>query len=138
MSLAKESGRLAWLGAALTQQRRKIGKLINRMSSMGPSGALKPSVFSKFLGLLEQVAIEQKEEIRLLSQIETIEQKHRFLRKDKKLRRARPAVASSIARWHDYPGVKKPSNGGLWWYIIVWYLFSRQKINQKKQALTVD
>jgi hypothetical protein len=136
MSLAKQSGRLAWLGAALSEQRRKIGRLLVRMTSLGPREAMKPAVFSKFLSMLEQVAVAQDEEIKLLSQIEAIEQKHRFMRKGKKLRRAQPRKAP-LPDWKDYPGAKRPAMS-LWWLIILWYLFMRQKINQKKQALTAN
>ncbi|HUY67676.1 MAG TPA: hypothetical protein VMV79_00040 [Alphaproteobacteria bacterium] len=141
MSIAKESGRLAWLGATLGQQRRKIARLLNRMAAFGPRGSMTPAVFRKFLGMLEQVAEAREQEMHLLSRIEDIEQKHRFMRKTRKLKRARPRPASGLPAdfdWKAYPGLKKPPQRGIMWLLAFWYLFLRQKSSQKKQGLTAD
>jgi hypothetical protein len=137
MSLAKESSRLAWLGASLDNQRRKIGQLLNRLTRLGPREAMRPAVLGKFLRMLEQVAMAQEKEMRLLSQIETIEQKHRFMRKGNKLRKAKPRKTADFD-WKDYPGVAKRPAHSMLWTLILWYLLMRQKINQKKQALTAN
>jgi hypothetical protein len=140
-ALAGDSTRLAWLSARLANKRNRIIDLMRRMTGLGPVAALKPALFAKFLHMLDDVAVASKEEIQLLSRIEAVEGRHRVLRLGKKLKCAviRPKTEDSSGYTdedHELDA-KRPSRS-LLWLIVFWYLFMRDKRNQKKQGLTVD
>lgn len=136
--MSKDSSRLAWLAAVLAEKRDKIGHLLYRMTGFGIGAELKPAVFRKFLGILDQITEAKAEEMRLINQIEKIEQTHHLQRKNHKLRRAdfhhRPSQDFASDMEND---VKRPSRSYLW-LLAFWYLLMRKEINQKKQRLTVD
>lgn len=87
MSRARQIG---WLSASLSTQTHKIRQLLGRIADLGVAQAMKPAMFSKFLNLMDQVAAAKDEEIRILSSIEAVEQKHRFRRKNGKLAHPKP------------------------------------------------
>lgn len=87
MSVRGESHQLAWLLATLGESRSRIAGLLGKLSGLGAS-ALKPALFKKFLGFLDQVARERDEELHLINRIEMIESKHRHLRKHHRLEHA--------------------------------------------------
>jgi len=140
-ALAGDSSRLAWLSARLANKRNRIVDLVRRMTGLGPMAALKPALFAKFLHMLDDVAAASKEEIQLLSRIEAVESRHRFLRIGKKLKCAakRPKTEDSNCYTDENheTDARRPSRS-LLWLIVFWYLFMRQERNQKKQGLTVD
>src|SRR5262249_40368259 len=82
-----DSSLFAWLGAKLAETRGHMAGLLQRMTG-GSSPGAKPALFSKFLGMLDEVARIKGEETEIISRIEALERKHRFLRKSNKLRRA--------------------------------------------------
>jgi len=137
---AVQSGRLAWLMVTLADKRARVAGLLRRLSGMGPAGAVAPKLFGKFLDLLDEVAAATSEETGILSRIEAIEQKHRFMRAHKKLKIAAPRLVMLPAAL--MPAKAKRSPLELWLFLILWYLvlrpLPRLKINQKKQGLTVD
>ena len=137
VSISAASSPLAWLSARLGLQRGKIADLLRWMRGLGTPGAMKPVVFAKFLRLLDQVASAREEEMLVLSQIETIERRHRFRREHHQLMAAEAVPEEGT----DYPLPQTPDpreqGNGLLWLGVFWYLFVR-KINQKKQSLTSD
>ena len=138
-ALANENSRVAWLMARLANRRNHLIDLVRRLTGMGSPGAMKPSLFAKFTRMLEDVAASAREEMSLLKQIEDIEQKHRFLRKHKRLKCAVPK--SKIPANANCEEAKHEPKSGfmrLLWLIILWYLFMRQKVNYKNQKLTAD
>src|ERR1700744_2537547 len=80
MSAANQSSRLAWLAAALSEQRHKISCLLGRIADLGGIHGMKPKAFTKFLRMLDQVAADKDEEVRIISEIDAIERKHRLNR----------------------------------------------------------
>lgn len=90
MSAQAEMSRLGWLSASLSTQKHKVMKLLSQISDLGGMRADKPILFQKFLNLMDQVATAKDEEVRILSYIDAIEQKHRFRRKEGKLKNPKP------------------------------------------------
>jgi hypothetical protein len=137
--LANGNSRVAWLMARLVNRRNHIIDLVRRLTGLGTPGAMKPSIFAKFLHMLDDVGSSVREEMALLKQIEDVEKKHRFLRVAKRLKCAVPK-AQTVANSNSGDIKKEPVSGfnRLLWLIILWYLFVRKKINYKKQDLTAD
>jgi hypothetical protein len=138
-AIAKQSSRLAWLAAVLSDQHHRLVGLLQRLSGLGQPGAMKPSVFRKFLGLLDQVSAAKEKENSIISRIEAMEAKHRFRRQRKQLKCAndepRPQKDQSLGLECELSG-ERPHRW-LWW-VAVLILISQRGINQKKQSLTVD
>jgi len=121
--MSKDQGRLGWLTAALGTHKRNLMKLLQRIGDLGSLQGMKPKIFTKFLNLMEQVAHEHDEEVKLISEIEAIERKHRFQRKSGKLKRAAPK--DKFAYDAEFDSDPRPRNGWLW-AIAFWYLMTRR------------
>ena len=138
----KESSQLSWLKAKLAYKRNSIADLLRSLSGLGSMRALKPVLFGKFVQILDEVATAKTAENGLLARIETIERKHKHLRKNKglklaKSRRYAPAIGTTALVDDMTDKAPKPSRRLIGW-IMVWYILTRGKRNQKKQDLTVD
>ncbi|MDX2028919.1 MAG: hypothetical protein SFW62_09850 [Alphaproteobacteria bacterium] len=139
MIMEEHCGRINWLSSLLGEQRDRIVALTRRISGLGVPGAMKPSVFGKFLHLLDQVAIAKDEEINLIGRIEALEAAHRFRRQCKSLKNMVDALEPTgghMPKFED-EAEDKPSRVGIW-FLAFLFLVSQCKINQKKQSLTVD
>ena len=135
--ITEGSNHRAWLMARLANNRNRILGLLQRLTGLGPPGSLTPALFAKFTHWLGEVAAATNEEMSLMTRIENIEQKHRFMRLSDKLKRANPRNPAAIEQSYC------PDNAGSFLkrpilLILVWYVFMKRKINQKKQGLTVD
>lgn len=86
MSANAAASRISWLSASLSTQKHRIMTLLGRVGDLGVMQAMKPLLFHKFLNLMGQIAAAKDEEMHILSAIEAIEQKHRFDRKEGKLK----------------------------------------------------
>jgi hypothetical protein len=86
---SRESGRLYWLAAMLGEQKRRVRDLLARVGDLGVVDGMTPSVMAKFFHMLDQVAVAKSEEVRLIGQIESVEQQHRFRRKNGSLKMIR-------------------------------------------------
>ena len=137
MAPSAKSGHLAWLAAALGGQRHRLATLLQRMTALGMPGGLKPNVFSKFLRLLDQVADAREEEMKLLHQIETIEEKHRWRRAQHRLESPPKDMPADDAA-PDGENEEENAKNGLLRVLAFWHLFMRRSINHKKQDLTED
>jgi len=142
-AMAKGSSRIAWLSATLGAQHARLVALLQRMRGFGAPDRLSPSMFRKFLDVLDQVAVAKEKEGEIISRIQAVEAKHRFQRKHKTLKHA--AVTSFPANdWdkefddRDMKDEHLPK--WLVWAFILWAFLSikRPKINQKQQSLTAD
>jgi hypothetical protein len=137
---AKEANRqIDWLMARLTGKRDRISGLLRRLVGMRPADKLKPSLFAKFLRMIDEIAAATQEENCLLGRIEHIEQKHLFFRRDKALKRVTAGVkqaANSNGLADERPKIR--TSLGVLDLIVLWYVFMRSERNQKKQGLTAD
>ena len=137
MSKPNESGRLAWLKAALGAQKHKIVSLLGRLSDFAASVSGKPKVFNKFLFMMNEVAVARDHEVEILSEIEAVEKKHHLLREHGSLKHIEDVDLLS-SEVDDFDRDLKPPERDVFWLLAFWYLLTRQKINQKKQGLTAD
>src|SRR5690242_17830814 len=81
-----DTRRVSWLAEQLGTQRTTLAGFLRSLSSLGVPGNMKPSRFRKFILLLNQVATEKEKATALISEIEAIEQQHRFAKKQHRLR----------------------------------------------------
>jgi hypothetical protein len=125
---------LTWLLAKLSDRRTQIADLLRRLTGFGPAGALKNKIFGKFLLILDEVALAKRHENCLLEQIEAIEQRHRFMRKNRQLKRAVKRLNASNGDEFPESASQTPAFLPI---LLMWYVFAPLKINHKKQSLTV-
>jgi hypothetical protein len=123
--------------AGLVGKRDRIVDLLRRLSGLSRA-AHKPKLFRKFLNMLDEVALAKREEAALISRIEAMEQKHRFLRQSKGLRQFGAKVAAPMPVLFPKHPEPKPSRPSALWLLVIWYFILRQKNNQKNQGLTYD
>jgi hypothetical protein len=138
MSIIHNTASIGWLLVALDRKRNRLGFLLRCLTGSGTPGVMRPSLFRKFTDLLDQIAVEREKELRIMHRIEAVEQQHRYLRAHHQLEQIARAhekeePASDYSK--EYPG--RPKRDWLW-FCVLWYLFARRTINQKKQSLTVD
>jgi hypothetical protein len=131
------TSQIAWLTARLATHRNRILGLWRRVTGLGHAPSLKPALFAKFSHWLDDIAAAKTEEMNLMTRIEDIERKHRFMRLAKRLKLARPGYQLEVRNEDCEAAPNRPFHT-LIWLIVFWYLFMRQKINQKMQGLTVD
>jgi hypothetical protein len=139
-NISNPTTRLSWLAAKLGSERDRALQLIIRMRGMLTAGALaamKPAKFHKFMSLMDEVASARDEERLILSRIDAIEAHHKRKRKGRQLRRAAPRPAEDTML-ELIPEPLKPQKDGFWWLVVLWYMLSRSKMNDKKQQLTYD
>jgi hypothetical protein len=105
---------------------------------MGAPGAMNPTIFGKFLRMLDQIAAEREKEIRILNQIEAVEEQHRLCRKHNQLEQGIPQPENKPGLPPAEEEEAEPPKTGLLWLAAIWYLFGGGLINQKKQGLTAD
>jgi len=139
------SSRLSWLTASLGERRSRLTSILRRMVGLGEPGAMKSSIFGKFLNLIEQVAGERDKEMELMSQIDAIEQKHRFMRDHHKLERADPDFESKPKKEFDHEDDCEEDNEkskemgfGLKWFFAKVLGDSMVGSYYKKQELNLD
>lgn len=146
MAASKEShSRLSWLMAAWAEQRYRASQFLGRITDLGPLQAMKPSAVRRFLKFMEQVGEARQEELKIINEIDEIEQQHRFRRMNKQLKKASPAVDKPSAELDpllDSEGEpvqdgETPKQRWLWFAGLL-YLMSSKKINQKSHDLTGD
>lgn len=137
MSSHKDTGYLALLSAALLKQRDRLTVLMHRLTGLGVPGAMKPSVFDKFIRMMDQVAAAKDRETDLLSKIEAVEARHRFQRQCKTLKHPEPESKHLENLLPEPEPSERPKHGWLW-FAAIWYLFAHSGNDQKKQRLTAD
>ena len=137
MHIASDYDRAGWLTEALNHKGNRIAFLLRRLAGLGAPNSMPPALFNKFRILLDQIAIERENEVRILNRIEAVEQQHRYRLANHQLEQA--ALAHNDNRYDGDLG-EHPDRPqlGLLGFLVLWYLFMRDAINQKKQGLTVD
>jgi hypothetical protein len=136
---AAESARLSWLTARFSEQRSKAVALLSRMRNMLTDSALvamSPLKFSRFMGMLKEVADAQDDEKRILSRIEDVEQQHRMARHNNRVKRAALDQADTSDLDLE-PCADRPKNNLLLW-LVIWYAYFRNGIFSPKQELRPD
>lgn len=137
MAVYKDSSRLEWLVAAWTEQRLRVSKILGRITDLGALQAMTPAVLHKFLRLMDQVGEAKQKEIKIISNIDAIEEQHRFRRTHNQLKHAGPKAQSPNSELDLNEECEQPKRQ-LMWLLAFWYLFMRKKNNQNKQDLTPD
>lgn len=126
MLSSDKSGRLAWLTAALSGHRERLSKLLRRMTGAGVPGAMTPSAFTKFLHMLDQVAVERDKEMHLIDEIEQIEKKHHSRLKDHRLETVHTGKTAPETAPEPEPEAEK-SGLDLLGLAALWHFFVRDK-----------
>ncbi len=107
----------------------KIQEKYNEIGAVGASEGLKPSLVNKVTRWLEQIAGLQEKEKNIINEIKAIEEKHKELRRKKKLRVAAPAPEEK-----DFDGKEdKEENprSKLWlWLLFFWFMMSRGRADR--------
>lgn len=128
---------LAWFRAALSERKSRIMRLMQRIGDAGFVRALNPAIFLKLTNMLNDVAAEKDQEMRILGEIEAIEQKHRFRRVNGGLRHADDAEPETAAAKYDCAAdVEERPKRGLAWLFALLFLISSGRRNDKNQDLT--
>ena len=111
----------AWYAAKLAGTRYQIEDLLRRLKGFGCRNAIKPLLFGKFLRLLDDVAAQKHDEIRLIEQIEAIECRHQALRKNRCLRVAKkPDATLPNVVVNDVDA----SGYGMLKLVVMWHIFA--------------
>lgn len=87
----ERTSRLRLLFQKWTSTRKGIDYAHNERAALGSVEAMKPSIMRKLTRWMEQIGVLENKERDIISEIDAIERKHRQMRKDKKLREAKPA-----------------------------------------------
>ena len=88
MQPVRKTSRFIWLTSKLAQKKARIGGLIARLSALEFPGRMKPALAEKFQHLLHQIEAEQEKEFDIICEIQSVEEKHREQRLQKKLSKA--------------------------------------------------
>lgn len=101
----------------------KIQEKYNDIGTLPPAGGRRPSLMRKFTKWVEQIAGLQEKEQKILSDITTVEERHRLMRKARKLK---PAKAPKAALLEPEP---KPKRSFWSWLLLFWLMdaLSRKK-----------
>jgi|GEM_PF-1614630 len=116
----KKSFRISKLWGSLSSKQRKIGRINNRIGSMGKISGMRPSVFRKFMKYMQQLATLRQKERRIIGRIDSIEQKHRRMRKAHSLKAAHSKRYREEMRQMAVRKAKR--NYGRWWWVFVLFL----------------
>ncbi|MGE3623475.1 MAG: hypothetical protein AB7H77_06365 [Bdellovibrionales bacterium] len=129
LSIANEHGRLAWLAHKLDGKRYRICALLHRITGLGHPGTLKPRLFAKFVHFMDEVAVAKVEEMHLIARIEAVEQRHRLLRLEHRLRMAGPMSSRRATSDNKdiCPPERRAKTSSLWKALLFWYLFVAKK-----------
>ena len=104
------------------------------LTASGISSSAPAAPPSRIAALLQQIAGCRAQEREIIGEINEMEQKHKFLRKQNKLKRAAPKPAN----WDDDDNNDregKNEDTGLWWALLWLLALTRPKnINHKKRA----
>ena len=84
----KDLKRLTWLEEAWRKQSLKLNALGKRWDNFAQRG-IGAKLFNKIAKLMDQIGIFKEKERKIISEIDAIEQKHRYMRDNKLLRRAK-------------------------------------------------
>jgi len=127
--------RLGWLSLTLAEQRNNISKILSRLKDIGVRAGTSLGLHKKFMGFLEQVAVEQEKELGLLHEIEAVEKQHQNMRKRNLLRHADAKPKPVFPAEENEP---KAPPSGIWKLFGLLYMFSQTPVKHKSQELTVD
>lgn len=104
-------------------QTHKIKHLHAQAGELQTRSDLSPSLLSRLGHWMEQIAGLQQKEQDVISEITAIENKHRFLRKNKNLRRA-----ASQEELNPKPLSRDKKKNSLWfWLFVLWMIKSDHK-----------
>lgn len=102
----------------------KIQEKYNDIGALPCAEGRSPSLVRKFTRWIEQIAGLEEKEKKLIGEITAIEEKHRQMRKAKRLRRASPAAKGDLAA----PKAEEEPKSRFWWWILLFmFLTTRSK-----------
>lgn len=124
------------LMASWSKNTIKIKKLSQKCADTHEKVWVKPSLSRKLMDLIDQIAVFRNKELEIISEINAIEQKHRFLREHKKLKK--PNLHQNYAYFskkHHSPKARRSR----FWMVVFWlWLLSDDNNNNKKQKLSLS
>ncbi len=107
---------------------QKVQKKVALVGSATPSDYESPSGLKRLTKWLEQIAGLRQKEVDIISEIKEVEEKHHLLRKEKRLRKARPSSKEEQNLAHENEGPKERS----WlWFLLLLGLFDGNKQRPK-------
>jgi hypothetical protein len=131
--LAKEvRARLVRLTDKWERKKGKIARTQVKMARLGPCGSFKPSFYAKFLKYLRQIAFFHEKELDIISKIDAIERKHRFMRKNKRLKRA--ARKEFIDDLRLKARRKADRDRRIRWWLILFFLWIMSQTSKKPEV----
>jgi hypothetical protein len=98
MGEKQQKERLNWLSATIAAQRNNISDLLARLRGVAFRFSDSLSLHTKFMKLMDQVAVEREKELDIIYEIETVEKRHLELKKRKLLRHANPETEEKRLR----------------------------------------
>jgi hypothetical protein len=141
MSTNGTSPHLTWLFAKVVASKDRVARLFGKMRGLlavsAPEG-MKSSVHYKFISLMDEVATEHDREIRILSQIDELEQRHRNGRQAKKLKCAEPDVVKEKQQELQSENVTEKQENGLLKFLFFWRFFLADENDEPKQDFKPD
>lgn len=122
------TSRLATLMQRWTRKTTKINKLHNEVAALGDDAKAKPKLFKKIKMWVEQIGGLREKELDIISEIDAIERKHSLMRKEKKLRMAKPTGPKP--KFEDDPKPKR--RWGFWEWLA--FLMAMNMASQNKKG----
>ncbi len=128
MTSSKDSARFARLAMALDDQRGRVTALVRRMTGLGVREGMTPGRLRKLFDTLQQISFEKDKETEIISRIQSMEQRHRYHRKGRRLKRAAPNSSASKRQESlplspaPTPSHETPGDGWVWFLGALYFL----------------
>lgn len=108
---------------------------MGRLTDLGTVQAMTPRIFHKFLRMLDQIAAEKEKELHIIAEIEAVEQRHNYYRKNKQLHKVHEMVMASPPRFFA-PQARPKQKTSFWlgWLLV---FASQRSNNVQDQKLKV-
>jgi hypothetical protein len=121
----------SWLGQALKSKREEIAILLRKLKVFGTSESMKPGVFEKFSGTLDQISQEKEKEERILRHIADIEAEHKWRREKNALDEIKPKPEQIPLSGPDIEEKPKSRLSLFWLWVLMHLLSNKKDFNHK-------
>ena len=115
----ERTSRLKLLFQNWTSTRQKIDEAHYQAATVGSTAGIKPSLIRKLTNWMAQIGTLERKEKDIISEIDAIEKKHKQLRKERKLHRAKPAPDRSQEISAPEPDQRRKRNP---WLVLLFFL----------------
>ena len=127
MNETLHNAKLSWLGDIMMSHRHRISKLLLRLRGIAASTGSNLALHKKFMKMMNQVADEHEKEVGILREIETMEKRHKEMKRQNRLRQAEPPRKKKDPLWIQPEEQPKPRGMGLLALLAIAYLFKTTK-----------